>query len=101
MKVALIFISVFIFAVTSQFGEYEEAAKYFLSTINNWNGTLNDLKQVLKVKLVEEAKKVDKEITYDEVEKYFKEFCKRFNSTLWTCEEYKRWELEEWGKLQG
>lgn len=98
MKISLIFLTFCVFTIYSQ--TLEQLTEDYLMTINNWNGSLEDLKQVLRGKMVEASKVIGNDFTPEQVEEFFKEFCKRFHSNLWSCEEYVKWDLEEWGKIK-
>jgi hypothetical protein len=80
--------------------DIEKFTDDYLMTINKWNGTLSDLKQTLLQKLEEAAKKTYVDLNSAENVEYYKNFCDKFNSTLWTCDECIKWDFEEWKKLR-
>lgn len=98
MKVFVVLLAICIVQVVSQLSpQCEQKAKDIVTLINGWSGNLDGLKTAIKAKF-EEGKAEKKNISPDEINKFFDEICKQFKSGLWTCDEFKKWAMEEWSK---
>lgn len=98
MKVFLALFAVLVAQALSQSTTCEQKAKDTAALINGWTGNLDGLKQAMKAKMTEDAKTEKKNFTPEEGTKFFDEVCKQFKSTLWTCDEFKKWAMDEWSK---
>lgn len=97
MKTILILLTVCVLGVFSQV-PCEQKAKELAAFINGFSGTLPDLKVALKARMAEE-KKNEKKPTPEEITKFIDMLCAEWKSTLWTCDDFKKWSMEEMPKL--
>ena len=98
MKIFLALLALCIVQVLSQSPSCEQKAKDLATLINGWTGNLDGLKAAIKAKMMEEPKGDKKGLSPDEIAKFFDEICKQFKSTLWTCDDFKKWPMDEWTK---